>query len=30
MPIERIESLYPPLRFRVLLGTGTHELEVLR
>jgi hypothetical protein len=29
-PIERIESLHLPLRFRVILGTGAHELEVLR
>ena len=29
-PIERIESLRPALRFRVPLGEGAHELEVLR
>jgi hypothetical protein len=28
-PIGRIESLCP-LRFRVLLGDGAHELEVMR
>jgi len=27
-PIERIESLRLPLRFRVLLGGDKHELEV--
>jgi hypothetical protein len=30
IPIERIESLRPVLRFRVPLGDGVHELEVLR
>jgi hypothetical protein len=29
-PIERIESLRPALRFRVPLGYGVHDLEVLR
>ncbi len=29
-PFERLESLRPALRFRVLLGDGAHELEVLR
>jgi hypothetical protein len=29
-PIERIESLRLALRFRVPLGDGGHELEVLR
>jgi hypothetical protein len=29
-PIERTESLRPILRFRVSLGSGTPELEVLR
>ena len=28
--MEPIESLRPALRFRVTLGGGTHELEVLR
>ena len=30
IPIKRIESLRPDLRFRVPLGDGAHELEVLR
>jgi hypothetical protein len=30
IPIDRIESLRPALRFRVPLGDGAHELEVLR
>jgi hypothetical protein len=30
LPIERIESLRPALRFRVSLGDGIHILEVLR
>jgi hypothetical protein len=30
IPFERIESLRPALRFRVSLGDGAHELEVLR
>jgi hypothetical protein len=30
IPIERIESLCSPLRFRVLLGGGDYELEALR
>jgi hypothetical protein len=30
IPIERIESLRSFLRFRVSLGDGTSELEVLR
>src|SRR5215217_5176381 len=29
-PIDCIESLRPALRFRVPLGEGAHELEVLR
>jgi hypothetical protein len=29
-PIERIESLHLPLRFRALLGADTYQLEVLR
>jgi hypothetical protein len=31
-PFERIESLCPPLSFRVLLGGSdeTHELEIVR
>jgi hypothetical protein len=30
IPFERIESLHSPLRFRVLLGRGKDELEVLK
>jgi hypothetical protein len=30
LPIERIESLRSALHFRVPLGDGAHELEVLR
>jgi hypothetical protein len=29
-PFERIESLRPALRFRVSLGDGARELEVLK
>ena len=29
IPIERIESLRPALRFRLSLGHGVHALEVL-
>jgi hypothetical protein len=30
IPFERIESLHPMLRFRVLLGGDAHDFEVLR
>jgi hypothetical protein len=30
IPLERIESLRPALRFRVPLQEGAHELEILR